>query len=57
MRVQAKSFNEREEFNEKLEKANEFASQIGPDRLLNIAAVGPYGDVIIVWYWDENPRK
>jgi hypothetical protein len=43
-------------------RAAEFATQVGPGRLIGISQSEGRGDwagngVVTVWYWDEEPEK
>lgn len=39
-----------------LEEASQFASELGPQLLINIAHSCDHSEaVVVVWYWDKQP--
>ena len=38
-------------------RAAEFASQVGPQRLINISTYGPGTSAVTVWYWGGEDKS
>jgi hypothetical protein len=38
-------------------RAAEFASQVGPNRLINISTYSPGGGAVTVWYWGDEDKS
>jgi hypothetical protein len=55
----ARSFWGKSAWNDLFQQAAEFASAIGPERLINISHTfqGPNTGGVTVWYWSEQPEE